>query len=126
MNNPQIRVSGAHRVSIDPINSIAELTVIAGKFARIVDAEPAATVCKLSTAVGDLSASVLNGSDTTDEFAEEVAGVMVAAAVAAHNYGVTAEQLCEALRRNIAHDASKAITEHMNAALTQRGMSSML
>jgi phosphoribosyl-ATP pyrophosphohydrolase len=118
---PLINLNVGHNVTIHPIETLDELTTLAYKFKNLVQAEPTATVCKLATSVGDLSASVLMGGDTTDEFAEEVADVVIAAFVAAANYGVNNEELKEALRKRIEKQSNQGVKDAFNSMMERRG-----
>ena len=62
---PKIRVNGLSSVAVDPVATIDDLAVITRKFGRLVDADLAFAALKLTTATGDLVASVSDG-DTAE------------------------------------------------------------
>lgn len=75
--NPMIYVNGVSGVRVDRINTLPELFVASKKFAAITQAEKMEAVARLSTAVGDLSASVYQGDEPAG-YAAEIANVLVA------------------------------------------------
>lgn len=124
MNTPKIRVVGASGVRIDPVATIEDLSIITGKFARVVEADDSGTVMRLVTAVGDLTASIQQQRDTTEEFADEVADVLIATFVAAGNYGLNGDDICEALNRRLTVQTSEAIATSVTNMLKERGLGS--
>lgn len=117
--NPKIYISGSTEVSIDPIRSISDLLCVSGKFGKIVATTPLEAVSVLSTAAGDLSASVLQG-DSQEGLAEEAAAVIVAAAVIAAGCGVNSGQLSDAINGYVRDSVKSSLTRSIGAMLDGR------
>lgn len=120
-NEPKIRVNGMSYVAVDPVATIDDLAVVTRKFGRIVQADMAGAALKLTTATGDLVASV-QGGDTREGFAEEVADVVIAAFVIAAERGLDARDLKLALQERLREQSSKAVTESVRNMLAERGL----
>ena len=117
---PKIRIRGASSVTVDPISSIRDLADVTRKFGRIVAADLPGAALKLTTATGDLVASVQQG-DTREGFAEEVADVVIAAFVVASQFGLSADDIKPALQERLRDQASKAIAASVTELLQSRG-----
>lgn len=118
---PKIRVNGLSSVAVDPIVSIDDLAVITRKFGRLVDADLSGAALKLTTATGDLIASVQDG-DSIEGFSEEVADVVIAAFVVAAERGLDAGDIKEALQARLREQSSKAVAECVRNTLAARGI----
>lgn len=120
-NEPKIRVAGLSNVTVDPVATIDDLAVVTRKFGRIVQADLPGAALKLSTATGDLIASVLGG-DSREGFAEEVADVVIAAFVVAAERDLNASDLKLALRERLREQSSKAVADSVRNMLAERGL----
>jgi len=118
-NAPKIRINANTGVVIDPIHSFNDLAVISGKFAKLVDADKPGSVMRLTTAVGDLTASVQDG-DTTIGMAEEVADVVIAAMVVAAQHNVCGELLRRVVMDRMGKQAQEVISKHFEIELDRR------
>jgi len=119
---PKIRISANTNVTVDPISTFADLLTVSGKLASIEKATPGSTVPKLVTAVGDLSASVVQNGDTL-EVAEETAGVVVAALGIAAMKGVSADLLLEAIRDTVSRDVNRVFVNALGNVLPNAKLS---
>lgn len=118
---PKIRVTGMSAVSVDPVATIDDLTAISGKFGRLVEADLPGAALKLSTATGDLIASVSNDFGVED-FAEEVADVLIATFVVATQRGLNADEIKGALNARLREQASEAVAASVQNMLAARGL----
>lgn len=120
-NEPKIRVTGLSNVAVDPVATIDDLAVVTRKFGRIVQADMAGAALKLTTATGDLIASV-QGGDTREGFAEEVADVVIAAFVVAAERGLDARDIKVALQERLRKQSSDAVADSVRKMLAERGL----
>lgn len=120
-NEPKIRVTGLSNVAVDPVATIDDLAVVTRKFGRIVQADMAGAALKLSTATGDLIASV-QGGDTREGFAEEVADVVIAAFVVAAERGLNTRDIKVALQERLRKQSSDAVADSVRKMLAERGL----
>jgi phosphoribosyl-ATP pyrophosphohydrolase len=117
---PKIRVAGMSSVSVDPVSTIDDLTAIARKFGRLVEADLPGAALKLTTATGDLIASVSEDFGRED-FAEEVADVLIAAFVVATQRGLDSDDIIDAVNGRLRQQSSEAVSKSVAAMLAQRG-----
>ena len=117
---PKIRVAGASSVSVDPVATIDDLTAISRKFGRLVEADLPGASLKLTTCVGDLIASVSEDFGRED-FAEEVADVLIATFVVATQRGLDSDDIIAALNARLRQQSSEAVSKSVQAMLAQRG-----
>lgn len=117
---PKIRVAGMSSVSVDPVSSIDDLAAISRKFGRLVEADLPGASLKLTTCVGDLIASVSEDFGRED-FAEEVADVLIATFVVAAQRGLDADDIKDALNARLRQQSSEAVSKSVQAMLAQRG-----
>lgn len=117
---PKIRVAGASSVSVDPVATIDDLTAISRKFGRLVEADLRRASLKLTTCVGDLIASVSEDFGRED-FAEEVADVLIATFVVATQRGLDSDDIIAALNARLRQQSSEAVSKSVQAMLAQRG-----
>jgi NTP pyrophosphatase (non-canonical NTP hydrolase) len=117
-----IKVSGGTRVEVSPINTLNDLAEVAAKFAEIKQTDGAESVCDLAICVGDLSYSVMSGEDTAEQYAEEVADVLIATMVIAANRGITGDQISEAIRSRIAAQTGDVVANAITGMMSSRGM----
>lgn len=118
---PKIRVNGLSSVAVDPVVSIDDLAVITRKFGRLVDADLSGAALKLTTATGDLIASVQDG-DSIEGFSEEVADVVIAAFVVAAERGLDAGDIKAALQVRLRQQSSEAVANCVRNTLAARGL----
>lgn len=118
---PKIRVDGASSVSVDPVATIDDLTAISRKFGRLVEADLPGASLKLTTCVGDLIASVSEDFGRED-FAEEVADVLIATFVVATQRGLDSDDIIAALNARLRQQSSEAVSKSVQAMLAQRGL----
>jgi len=119
---PKIRVAGASSVSVsvDPVATIDDLAIISRKFGRLVEADLPGASLKLTTCVGDLIASVSEDFGRED-FAEEVADVLIATFVVAAQRGLDSDDIIEALNARLRQQSSEAVSKFVQNMLAQRG-----
>jgi hypothetical protein len=117
---PKIRVAGASSVSVDPVATIDDLAIISRKFGRLVEADLPGASLKLTTCVGDLIASVSEDFGRED-FAEEVADVLIATFVVATQRGLDSDDIIEALNARLRQQSSEAVSKSVQNMLAQRG-----
>lgn len=118
---PKIRVDGASSVSVDTVATIDDLTTISRKFGRLVEADLPGASLKLTTCVGDLIASVSEDFGRED-FAEEVADVLIATFVVATQRGLDSDDIIAALNARLRQQSSEAVSKSVQAMLAQRGL----
>lgn len=117
-----VTVTGGNTVSISDVNTIDELAAVTRKFARLIDAEAAPTICHLATCVGDLSASVLSQKGSDEDFAEEVADVLIATMVVAANRSLEGFQIREAIVCRLTQQSDDAVNSTVRKALEVVGL----
>ena len=117
---PKIRVAGTSSVSVDPVATIDDLVIISRKFGRLVEADLPGASLKLTTCVGDLIASVSEDFGRED-FAEEVADVLIATFVVATQRGLDSDDIIEALKARLRQQSSEAVSKSVQNMLAQRG-----
>lgn len=117
---PKIRVSGMSSVSVDPVATIDDLAAIARKFGRLVEADLPGAALKLTTATGDLMASISQDFGRED-FAEEVADVLIATFVVAAARGLDADDIKSALNARLRTQSSEAVAKSVSSMLARRG-----
>lgn len=120
MHAPKIRIKGSSAVAVDPILSIDQLLDVSGKFSRIKNVEPLELVAALTTASGDLTASVVM-SDTEYGVASEAAAVIVSAMEIAAAFGVRHAVLRQEIEDHIGRGVNNAIATHLKETLQARG-----
>lgn len=118
---PKIRVAGLSNVSVDPVATIDDLAAVCRKFGRLVDADLPGAALKLTTATGDLIASV-SQADDRESFAEEVADVLIATFVVAAERGLDADDIKAALQSRLREQSSKAVADCVRNTLAARGL----
>lgn len=120
-NEPKIRVNGLSAVAVDPINSFEDALAISRRFARLVDADMPGVGLKLTTATGDLAASISNDCGRED-FAEEVAEVLLCLMIAASMRGLSAADIKSAFVKSIGAKSSEAVAACVRNTLAARGI----
>lgn len=118
---PVIQIETNTAVSVEEVETLDQLTAIAYKFKNLMKAGDAETLAHLMTNVGDLSASVQAANDSPEDFADEVADVIITTFVVAANYGLRSEDIKKAIVRRIAEQSSDAVGDMLNKILTDRG-----
>lgn len=117
---PKIRITGGSAVSVDPVSTIDDLSAVCRKFGRLVDANLPGAALKLTTATGDLIASV-SQDDDRESFAEELADVLIAVFVVAPTRGLDANEIKGALQSRLNQQSSKAVADCIRGSLAARG-----
>lgn len=120
INAPKIRINANTGVSIDPIHSIHDLALVTAKFGKLVAADAPGSVMRLTTAVGDLTASVQDGGFGNFDMAEEVADVLIATMVVAASQGINGELLRQVIITRLGEQAQTVISTQFKAMLDQR------
>ena len=119
--NMQIRVMGGSVTGVSSPVTLDEALQLSGRFGRIIQAEKAKSVATLTTAVGDLSASVINGDDHNG-YAHEVANVLLHTLIIAADVGVDMAEVREEMRNIISAGTNSAITNIIQAEMLNRGL----
>lgn len=120
-NEPKIRVNGMSSVAVDPVVTIDDLAAITRKFGRLVNADLSGASLKLTTATGDLIASVSENFGI-DDFADEVADVLIATFVVAAQRGLDADDIKMALNGRLRQQSSEAVANCVRNTLAARGL----
>lgn len=119
---PKICVTGMSAISVDPVATIDDLTVISGKLGHLVEADLPGAALKLDAATGDLIASV-SDDFSAEVFADEVADVLIATFVVATQRGLSADEIKGALNARLREQAGDAVAASIQNMLAARGFS---
>lgn len=120
-NGPKIRVTGLSSVAVDPVVTIDDLAAVCRKFGRLVEADLPGAALKLTTATGDLIASVSKNFGI-DDFADEVADVLIAVFVVAAQRGLDADDIKMALNGRLCQQSSEVVASCVRNTLAARGL----
>lgn len=118
---PKINIEASTHISVGHVNTLDEMSVIAGKLNGISLDCRLTSLSKLSTAVGDLSASVVGGDDSEEEFADEVADVLIGTFTVAAHHSVDPVELRMALQRRLSSHANAGVKAAFNEMMADRG-----
>lgn len=121
--SPKIVITGSQKVRVQPFHTIEQFGQLIGKLGRIASANAAGSAMRLSTATGDLIASVQDGHN---DIAEEAANVIIAAAIIAIGSGINADQLAEALRAEVERQAGDNLARKMSEVFSDAGFDSII
>ena len=119
-SNMQIRIMGGNVTKVTSPETIEDILDLSEKFGRITNIGKASGIASLTTAVGDLSASVVDG-DSREGYAHEVANVLVSTMVIAAAVGVDPEQVRSEISLIISAGTNKAIASIVKETMAKRG-----
>lgn len=115
---PMIRINGVTGVRCDSLTTLEDLFVVSEKFAKITQADKYTAIANLSTAVGDLSASVVRG-DEPGGFAFEIANVLAALGVVAATVDTEFEYIYPQIGDVIADEVNKVVQDGVHAIMSR-------
>lgn len=118
---PSIVISAGTVISVDEAHTLEQLSQVSGRLATLLQDDEMVSLAKLMTATGDLSASVVDGADDQDEFADELADVVIHTMILAHNRGIEGPMLRHAIQRRMSDLASAGVGEIITDVMNDRG-----
>lgn len=121
MHKPGISITAGTVVTVDEAHTLEQLSHVSGRLAQLLNDGEVVSLAKLTTAVGDLSASVVDGLDSPGEFADELADVVIHTMKIAHHHGIDGLMLQHAIQRRMTDLASAGIGAILNGAMSDRG-----
>lgn len=122
MHKPGIAITASTAIEIEESHTLKQLSHVSGRLAKLLDDDKMVSLAKLMTAVGDLSASVIDSASGTHiDFADEVADVIIYAMIIAHNYGVDGSTVQHAIQRRMTDMASASVGKILDDAMKNRG-----
>jgi hypothetical protein len=118
MPKPHIVIKQDQHVTVAPVESITDVMTLVEKLGKANQEKGVVTLARLTTATGDLAASLVQNDE---DLALEVADVIIAALLAADSQGYTAHHITAALNKRFADQFDGAVALTINQALTNAG-----
>lgn len=120
---PNIVVAGQNVVTVSKVETIGDLLVVAGIFAKIVGAELPFVANRLAITSDQLTSAVIDSGK--ENIAHEIADLLLCVGTIAAMCNVTADDLRDALKEVTEYRATESINRAVKEMMVARGMAEL-